>query len=83
MTDTVPGDIPANIIKEFLPEFAKRNASILREAVLTHTWPAIYKKEYHIPLKKITNPTSEDDIRRIGLTSWISKQLEQLILSTP
>ena len=81
MTDTVPGDIPAKIMKEFLPEFATPITAILKEAVLTHTWPAIYKKEYHIPRKKIPNPTTEDDIRGIGLTSWISKQLERLVLN--
>ena len=79
-TDSVPGDIPAPILKEFLPEFAAPVTSILREAVRTHEWPSTWKKEYHIPLKKIPNPKSEDDVRGIGLTSWVSKQLERLLL---
>ena len=50
-TDSVPGDIPVNILKEFLPEFTTPITTIIKEAVETHTWPAIYKKEYHIPFK--------------------------------
>ena len=40
----------------------------------------IFKKEYHVPIKKVPSPLSEDDIRGIGLTSWVSKQLERLVL---
>ena len=79
-TDSVPGDIPSKILKEFLPEFALPVTAILREAVSTHTWPDQYKKEYHLPLKKIPSPLSEDDLRGIGLTNWISKQLEKVVL---
>ena len=35
-TDSVPGDIPSSILKEFLPEFASPVTSILKEAVRTH-----------------------------------------------
>ena len=35
----------------------------------------------HVPIKKIPNPLSEDDIRGIGLTVWVSKQLERLVLN--
>ena len=79
-TDSVPGDIPSSILKEFLPEFASPVASIIKEAIETHTWPAIFKKEYHIPIKKVPSPQSEDDVRGIGLTTWVSKQLERVVL---
>ena len=79
-TDSVPGDIPAPILKEFLPEFATPVTAILKQAVENHTWPDIYKKEYHLPLKKVPTPQNEDDIRGIGLTMWVSKQLERLVL---
>ena len=81
MTDSVPGDVPASILKDFLPEFTTPITSILREAVRSHEWPAAYKLEYHIPLKKIPTPLTEDDLRGIGLTSWVSKQLERLVLN--
>ena len=80
-TDSVPGDVPSDILKEFLPEFATPIAAIIKEAVQTHTWPAVYKKEYHIPLKKVPSPENKDDIRGIGLTSWVSKQLERFVLN--
>ena len=80
-TDSVPGDIPASILQEFLPEFANPITAILKTAVETHTWPASYKKEYHIPLQKIPSPQSEDDFRGVGLTCWISKQLALLVLN--
>ena len=81
VTDSVPGAIPASILREFLPDFNTPVTALLKEAVQTHTWPQRYKQEYHIPLKKIPIPESEDDIRGIGLTAWISKQLERLVLN--
>ena len=80
-TDLVPGDIPASILQEFLPEFSSPVKTILDESVRTHEWPAAYKLEYHLPIKKIPNPLSEDDVRGIGLTSWVSKQLERYVLN--
>ena len=79
-TDSVPGDVPAAILKKFLPEFTSPVTAIIREAIETHTWPTIYKKEYHIPIKKVPSPKSEDDVRGIGLMSWVSKQLERVVL---
>ena len=79
-TDSVPGDIPKSILQEFLPEFSSPITAILREAVESHTWPDIYKKEYHLPLKKVPAPETEDQLRGIGMTAWISKQLERLLL---
>ena len=79
--DSVPGDVPIAILKEFLPEFAFAVTCILKEAVSSTIWPDEFKREYHLPLKKIPIPKSEDDVRGIGLTSWISKQLERLVLN--
>ena len=74
-TDSVPGDIPSSILREFLPELATPVTAILKKSVETHTWPEIYKQEYHLPLKKIPAPETEDNLRGIGLTSFISKQV--------
>ena len=79
-TDSVPGDIPKTILKEFLPELATPITSIIKQAVESHTWPEVYKKEFHLPIKKSPFPESEDDIRGIGLTAWASKQLERFVL---
>ena len=79
-TDSVPGDISATILKEFLPEFATPVTAIIEEAIETHTWPEVFKKEFHVPIKKIPSPQTEDDVRGIGLTAWVSKQLERVVL---
>ena len=35
-TDSVPGDIPANVIKEFLPEFVTPITTIIKNSVESH-----------------------------------------------
>ncbi len=67
--------------KEFLPEFTTPVTAIIKEAVNTHTWPEKYKKEYHLPLKKTQSPKNENDVRCIGLTSFVSKQIERFVLN--
>ena len=76
-TDSVLGNIPASILQEFTSPVR----AILSEAITTHEWPTAYKLEYHLPIKNIPNPLSEDDIRGIGLTNWVSKQLERCVLN--
>jgi hypothetical protein len=80
-TGSVPGDIPVSILQEFLPEFTTPVCAIIKEAVTSHEWPEIYKREYHVPIKKIPAPQDEDDLRGIGLTNWVSKQLERYVLN--
>ena len=53
-TDSVPGDIPSAILKKILPEFSTPVASIIKEAVNTHTWPEKYKKR--VPFTIEENP---------------------------
>ena len=60
-TFSVPGDIPINILEEFLPEFVTPITSIFNEAICQHEWPESYKKEFHIPINKIPVPETEDD----------------------
>ena len=79
-SDSLQGDIPATILKEFLPECATPVTAIIKEAIKTHTWPEVFKKKYHVPIKKIPRTQTEDDVRGIGLTAWVSKQLKQVVL---
>ena len=55
-TDSVPGDIPASILKEFLPEFTTPVTAIIKEAIHTHTWPEMYKKR--IPYTSEKSPST-------------------------
>ena len=79
-TCSVPGDIPTKILSEFLPELTAPIAAIFREAILSHSWPESYKKEYHLPINKVPLPQSEDDLRNLGLTQFLSKRLEWFLI---
>ena len=79
-TCSVPGDIPAKILSEFLPEITAPVAAIYREAISSHTWPSPYKKEYHLPINKVPVPMSEEDLRNLGLTPFFSKRLEWFLI---
>ena len=76
----VPGDLPVKILEEFLPELTAPIAAIYREAIASHCWPESYKKEFHIPINKVPLPQSEDDLRNLGLTPYLSKRLEYFLI---
>ena len=44
------------------------------------TWPKPFKKEYHLPIKKVPQPQSEDDLRNLGFTPFLSKRLEWFLI---
>ena len=79
-TCSVPGDIPTDILDEFLPEFISPITQIINKSFSTHEWPQMFKKEYGVPIQKIPNPDSEDDLRSIGLTPFLSKRMEKLLI---
>ena len=79
-TCSVTGDIPVKLLEEFLPELTAPIAAIYRAAIETHTWPESYKKEHHLPINKIPQPQSEDDLRNLGLTPFFSKRLEWFLI---
>ena len=51
--DSLPGDIPARILKEFLPEFALPVTAILREAIST--------KHMARPIQEGIPPSTKED----------------------
>ena len=79
-TCSVPGDIPVDILEEFLPEFCTPITSIVNKTFSSHQWPSNFKKEYGVPIKKVLVPDSEDDLRSIGLTPYVSKRIENLLI---
>ena len=81
----VPGDLPRKLVSEFGPEITvpitKIFSSVLNSASQgTAKWPSSWKQEFGVPLQKITDPQSEDDLRVISLTSFFSKVLEKFVL---
>ena len=79
-TCSVPGDIPSEILEEFLPEFCTPITAIFNKTFSSHQWPRSFKKEFGIPINKIPVPESEDDLRSIGLTPYLSKRMEKLLI---
>ena len=79
-TCSVPGDIPKEILEEFLPEFCTPITAIINKTFSSHQWPSSFKKEYGVPINKVPVPESEDDLRSIGLTPFLSKRIENLLI---
>ena len=79
-TDSVPGDIPTDILEEFLPELCTPITKIINSSFSSHQWPTNFKKEYGVPINKVPVPESEDDLRSIGLTPFLSKRMEKLLI---
>ena len=76
----VPGDLPKEIVDSFPEELATPVSKIFRNMLATYSWPASWKTEYGIPLKKVQNPKSEDELRIISLTSFFSKTCENFVI---
>ena len=79
-TFSVPGDIPTDILDEFLPEFCTPITAIINKSFANHQWPSNFKKEFGVPINKIPVPETEDDLRSIGLTPYLSKRMEKLLI---
>ena len=77
---SVPGDLPRKIVQEFGPELASPAGMIFRNITKTGHWPKPWRLEYGTPLKKVTNPETEDQNRIISLTSFLSKVYEQYVI---
>ena len=77
---SVPGDIPIKLVKEFGPELATPAGMIFRNVVKTGHWPKAWRVEYGLPLKKVSNPETEEQLRIISLTSYLSKVFEQYVV---
>ena len=75
----VEGDLPAKLYKEFGPEISVPAAQIFRKISKTGIWPKRWKSEQGIPLKKTNEPQSEDQVRIISLTPFISKIFEKIV----
>ena len=77
---SVPGDIPRKLVKEFGPELASPAGIIFRNIVKTGHWPKPWRIEHGIPLQKVSNPETEDQLRIISLTSYLSKVMEHFVV---
>ena len=77
---SVPGDLPRRLVKEFGPELAAPVAKIYRNIVKSGHWPKSWRIEYGTPLRKQPNPETEDHLRIISLTNYLSKTFERFVI---
>ena len=76
----VPGDLPRRLVQEFAPELAFPATQIYNSITQTSEWPAQWCVEYGTPLKKKSEPETENDLRIISLTNFLSKNFEKFVL---
>ena len=71
--------MPRKITEEFAPELSTPVSIIINSILATGEWPQQWKLEQVIPIAKIPQPQSEDDLRPISLTPFLSKVTEHFI----
>ena len=74
----VPGDLPRRLVQEFAPELAFPATQIYNSITQTSEWPAQWCVEYGTPLKKKSEPETENDLRIISLTNFLSINFEKV-----
>ena len=82
----VPGDLPRRLVSEFAPELATPVCIIFNHILRSAEqgavkWPTTWKQELGIPLQKVADPQTEDDLRIISLTPFFSKVLERFVVN--
>ena len=73
-------DMPKVINSEFAPELAYPVCKLINNIFQTGEWPNHWKVENVIPIPKVVTSETEDDLRPISLTPFLSKVAEQFIV---
>ena len=76
---SVPGDIPRKLIQHFAPHIAVPAAAIFNTISTTAVYPDQWKVEHQIPVPKCYPPQTEDDLRNISKTPFLSKMYESFL----
>ena len=63
-----------------MAELAHPVSCVYKEAVETHTWPGKWKIEKQILIKKCPRPETKDDMRNLGLSPFLNKGLESILV---
>ena len=80
----VEGDVPKKLISEFSYLWAGPASIIFNKAIKSSEWPPQWKIENAVVLHKTENVSmvkTEDDVRTISKTSFLSKLLENMLCS--
>ena len=76
---TVPGDIPAKVIKTFSRYHSVPLCDIFNNCVTQGKWPEIYKVESITPIPKKYPPLEVSMLRPISLLYFFERVMENLI----
>ena len=79
---SVSGDIPRPLIKKYPFLYAAPISKIFNNMIQSGKWPRQWVREEAIVLSKLEKtkqPTSEDDLRSISKTAWVSKLCENML----
>ena len=75
----IPGDLPVKIVKEFTPELAKPATLIYNKITQSGIYPRQWIVEHQIAIPKVATPQTEDDLRNLAGTAYLSKQYESFL----
>ena len=75
----VPGDIPKKILMEFSCELSQPLSKIFNSILKTLQYPHQWVTEFQIPIPKVPQPKSVDDLRNISKTAFASKLFESFL----
>ena len=75
----VPGDLPKQLIKQCALELAKPAHLIFNSISKSSIYPSKWKTEHQVPIPKVNPPASEDDLRNIAKTPFLSKVYESFV----
>ena len=76
---TIPGDIPAKILKKFSDIFCIPLTDIINTSIKTGFWPSRYKQELITPVAKVTPTGKMDQLRPISNLPVCDKIFESVI----
>ena len=76
----VSWDLPVKLAKEFGPVLSIPATRIFQNIACSGHWPKRWRMERGLSLKKVTEPLTEDELRIISLTPFLSKIFEQILL---
>ena len=76
---SVPGDLPRKMVQELSCELTTPVTTIFNSILRTLEYPRQWVREYQVPIPKIPNPTSEEDLRNISKTAFFSKVFESFL----
>ena len=74
-----PDDIPIKIIKEFSFELAEPLTKIFNASLQEGVFPAVWKTASIIPVPKVKNPASANELRPIALTKILGRVFESFL----